>query len=260
MRTLILSDIHLGSRHCNQYLVNEALDREVFDRLILNGDTIHNVNLRKLTKPHWQILDRLRKIGRDKELILIRGNHDHEFDHFPGKADRELDTSSVLPALLEAPMREDYRSTSLLGVARNRIETRKWDNVAAHHADATTFALSEKVDVVTFSYSLTMIPDWYLALENARRLLKPNGWIGVVDFYVARKYPAAGHRSHGWMSRTFWPTWFGHDNVYPSPDHVPYLHQHFMPVHFEEQRARVPFIPFMTTPYYTFIGRNQKCG
>ena len=109
MRTLILSDIHLGSRHCNQHLVNEVLDKEVFDRLVLNGDTIHNVNLRKLTKPHWQILDRLRKLGRDKELILLRGNHDHEFDHYPGRSLEELDTSSVLPALLEVPMREDYR-------------------------------------------------------------------------------------------------------------------------------------------------------
>jgi len=109
MRTLILSDIHLGSRHCNHRLVNEALDKEVFDRLVLNGDTIHNVNLRKLIKPHWEILERFRKLGRDKELILLRGNHDHEFDHFPGKADKALDTSSVLPALLEVPMREDFR-------------------------------------------------------------------------------------------------------------------------------------------------------
>lgn len=109
MRTLILSDIHLGSRHCNHHLVNEVLDKEVFDRLVLNGDTIHNVNLRKLIKPHWQILDRFRKLGRDKELILLRGNHDHEFDHYPGKTPTELDTSSVLPALLDVPMREDYR-------------------------------------------------------------------------------------------------------------------------------------------------------
>ncbi|MEI7686624.1 MAG: UDP-2,3-diacylglucosamine diphosphatase [Planctomycetota bacterium] len=109
MRTLILSDIHLGSRHCNHRLVNELLDKEVFDRLVLNGDTIHNVNLRKLIKPHWELLDRFRKIGRDKELILLRGNHDHEFDHFPGKPDKALDTSSVLPALLATPMREDFR-------------------------------------------------------------------------------------------------------------------------------------------------------
>src|SRR5262249_8680369 len=41
MRTLILSDIHLGSRHCNAELVNEVLDQERYDRLVLNGDTIN---------------------------------------------------------------------------------------------------------------------------------------------------------------------------------------------------------------------------
>jgi UDP-2,3-diacylglucosamine pyrophosphatase LpxH len=109
MRTLILSDIHLGCRHCNHCLVNEVLDTVPFDRLILNGDTIHNVNLRKLITPHWRILDRFRKLGRERELVLLRGNHDHEFDHYPGRQSDGLDTSSVLPALLEVPMRESYR-------------------------------------------------------------------------------------------------------------------------------------------------------
>jgi len=145
-------------------------------------------------------------------------------------------------------------SSSLLDVARERVAAKKWENVAIHHADATTFALPEPADVVTFSYSLTMIPDWYLALENAKRLLKPGGLLGVVDFYVSRKHPANGLRRHGWWTRMFWPTWFANDNVFPTADHVPYLHQHFTPVHFEEQKARIRFFPLLTTPYYLFIG------
>jgi S-adenosylmethionine-diacylgycerolhomoserine-N-methlytransferase len=31
------------------------------------------------------------------------------------------------------------------------------------------------VDVVTFSYALTMIPDWKAAIRNAHRMLKPVG-------------------------------------------------------------------------------------
>jgi S-adenosylmethionine-diacylgycerolhomoserine-N-methlytransferase len=148
-------------------------------------------------------------------------------------------------------------STSLLAIARARIDANQWNNVQVLAADATTVALPELADVVTFSYSLTMIPDWYLALENARRLLKPGGWIGVVDFYVARKYPAAGHTRQSWATRTFWPTWFAHDNVFPNPDHVPYLHQHFTPVQFEEGRGLVPFLPLVKTPYYWFVGRQK---
>ena len=123
MRTLILSDIHLGSRHCNTALLNEVLDRESFDRLILNGDTLNSVNLRKLTGSHWKLLDRFHRLARSCEMILIRGNHDHEGDHIPlhithpdgngaatlnGEIGAGISTFHVLPRLLEMPMREEY--------------------------------------------------------------------------------------------------------------------------------------------------------
>jgi len=109
MRTLILSDIHLGSRHSNVALLRDVLDREPFDRLILNGDTLHNIKLHKLMPQHWLILDRLRQIGKSRELILMRGNHDHELDYLPGKPIDRLTTASILPGLLEVPMREKYQ-------------------------------------------------------------------------------------------------------------------------------------------------------
>jgi UDP-2,3-diacylglucosamine pyrophosphatase LpxH len=110
MRTLILSDLHLGSRHTNVSLINETLDCERFDRLILNGDTINNLNFRKLNTRHWGLLERFRKIGKERDLVLIRGNHDHDWDHRPGTPlNGTLGTGHVLPALLEVPMREDYR-------------------------------------------------------------------------------------------------------------------------------------------------------
>ena len=42
-------------------------------------------------------------------------------------------------------------------------------------------------DVVRESYSLTMIPDWFAALDQAYAMLKPGGTIGIVDFFVARE-------------------------------------------------------------------------
>jgi len=149
-------------------------------------------------------------------------------------------------------------SHSLLEVAKKRIATRGWSNVETIEADATTFQpAGGQVDVVTFSYSLTMIPDWFGAIENALAMLKPGGTIGVVDFYVSRKFPAGNLKKHRWLTRTFWPTWFGFDNVFPSPDHVPFLHRHFEPLLFEEHRSKVPYIPFLRTPYYVFVGRKR---
>ena len=93
-------------------------------------------------------------------------------------------------------------SPSLLQIAQKRVEQHGWNHVHLHQADVTTFQLPAPADVITFSYSLTMIPDWFAALENAARLLKPGGTLGVVDFFIARKFPAEGFRRHGWWTRT----------------------------------------------------------
>lgn len=149
-------------------------------------------------------------------------------------------------------------SPSLLRIAAERIQRQGWSSARTHVEDVTTFALPESADVVTFSYSLTMIPDWFAAIENAMRLLKPGGILGVVDFYVARKHPPAGFAKHSWWTRSFWPLWFGNDNVHPNPDHIPYLHRHFEPAYFAERRGRVPWLPFVTAPYYVFVGRKPS--
>jgi S-adenosylmethionine-diacylgycerolhomoserine-N-methlytransferase len=146
---------------------------------------------------------------------------------------------------------------SLLEVCSRRVRDRGWTHIEAIEADATLFRSAiGAADIVTFSYSLTMIPDWFAALENAKLLLKPGGQIGVVDFYVSRKFPRDGLARHGWFTRQFWPMWFASDNVFPSPDHVPFLHRHFEPVHFSEHRSKVPYLPFVRTPYYIFVGRK----
>jgi UDP-2,3-diacylglucosamine pyrophosphatase LpxH len=110
MRTLILSDLHLGSKNCHVEHVLHVFDRQRCDRLILNGDTLHSLNLRKLTPEHWAVVNRLRQIGRDRDLVLLRGNHD--YDQEPGPLPRLADdfaAQHVLPSLLGVPMIEDYQ-------------------------------------------------------------------------------------------------------------------------------------------------------
>jgi len=146
----------------------------------------------------------------------------------------------------------------LLNVADERARRNGWQNVSVIHADATTFAPDEgQADIVTFSYSLTMIPEWYAAIENARQMLRPGGIIGVADFYVSQKHPAPGLVTHPWATRKGWPAWFDNDNVYLSPDHLPWLRRHFDQVDLHEYRAPVPFIPLLRVPYYRFLGRKD---
>ena len=150
-------------------------------------------------------------------------------------------------------------SPSLLGIAKQRFEDRGWSNVETVEFDATKFCPEEGyADVVTFSYSLTMIPNWFAAIENAKRILKPGGVIGVVDFYVSRKYPDQELRKHGWFSRTLWPNWFATDNVFPSADHLPFLRHHFEQVSLSENKSKVPYTLLLKTPYYVFVGKKRE--
>ena len=152
-------------------------------------------------------------------------------------------------------------ASSLLEVAKKRAADKGWTKVETIEADATVWQPPEgSADVVTFSYSITMIPDWFGALENALRMLKPGGILGIVDFYVPRKFPSEGHRKQGGMGRAFWPIWFSRDNVFLSPDHVPWLHSHLDVEYFEEFKAKIPYMPLVRAPYYIFVGRKRAAG
>jgi S-adenosylmethionine-diacylgycerolhomoserine-N-methlytransferase len=146
---------------------------------------------------------------------------------------------------------------SLLQVAAERVQKHGWTNVSTVLADVTTYQPDDApVDGVTFSYSLTMIPNWFQAIDRAHQLLKPGGVIGVVDFYVSRKWPAPGMKRHRWWQRVFWPAWFASDNVFLSSEHVPYLQSRFQTVRLDERLGKVPYMPGLKAPYYLFLGRK----
>jgi S-adenosylmethionine-diacylgycerolhomoserine-N-methlytransferase len=155
---------------------------------------------------------------------------------------------------------------ALLDQARRRCA--QWPDVAvAVEADATTYRpqaganrapsqVRGHVDCVIFSYSLTMIPDWRRAINNALRILRPGGLIGVVDFRVSRRDPPPGYSRHGALTRRFWPRWFGHDGVHLDAEHLHTLAARTEPVVCEERMAAVPYLPGLRAPYYLYIGRK----
>jgi UDP-2,3-diacylglucosamine pyrophosphatase LpxH len=85
VRTLIISDLHLGNRHARDVLrlgaPRERLLRAVdgVDRLVLLGDTVELMtrNPRHSMAVAEPVLRDLgRRLGRDREVIVIAGNHD----------------------------------------------------------------------------------------------------------------------------------------------------------------------------------------
>lgn len=79
MRTLIISDLHIGSKGCKTDEILELLKDESFERYILVGDIIDGWLFKKYKKfsyQHARVIRRLLKLSKDKEIIWISGNHD----------------------------------------------------------------------------------------------------------------------------------------------------------------------------------------
>ena len=116
-------------------------------------------------------------------------------------------------------------SPSLLDVARKRFARLGWD-VQIVCQDARTFQLPDYegnrgADLVTMSYSLSMIPDYYSVVDSIPSLISASAVVGVVDFYVqsivdlnGRNYTGGSFNRHvNWLGRVFWRAWFDIDRV-----------------------------------------------
>lgn len=87
VRTIILSDVHLGTAECKVREVNHFLRHTRCEKLILNGDIIDAWQLKRggqWNKSHTRfiriILKKLEKRGT--EVVYLRGNHDDVLSSF----------------------------------------------------------------------------------------------------------------------------------------------------------------------------------
>lgn len=79
MKTLIISDLHIGSKGCKTEEILELLKDESYDRYILVGDIIDGWLFKKYKKfsyQHTRVIRRLLKLSKNKDIIWISGNHD----------------------------------------------------------------------------------------------------------------------------------------------------------------------------------------
>ncbi len=87
VRTVILSDVHLGTRDCKIKEVNHFLRHVRCQKLILNGDIIDGWQLQRSgnwTKAHTRFVRIVLKMleKRNTEVIYLRGNHDDILSSF----------------------------------------------------------------------------------------------------------------------------------------------------------------------------------
>lgn len=87
-RTIWISDVHLGTRGCNDQLLIDFLDHSDSDTLYLVGDIIDGWRLKKRfywPERHNAIVRRvMKRAKRGTRVVYIPGNHDEMFRQFAG--------------------------------------------------------------------------------------------------------------------------------------------------------------------------------
>lgn len=74
--TLIISDLHIGSKLSRSRDVLAFLSKTFFKRLILLGDVFADLDLRRLGADDLILLSYLVGLTREKEIVFVEGNHD----------------------------------------------------------------------------------------------------------------------------------------------------------------------------------------
>ena len=86
-------------------------------------------------------------------------------------------------------------SAKMLENADAKFDSARIENVALANELAenfyyvNTFEMRERFDKIFFSYSITMIPAWRDAINNALNNLRPGGELWIVDFYDQKDLP-----------------------------------------------------------------------
>ncbi|KAG0241664.1 hypothetical protein B0O80DRAFT_449974 [Mortierella sp. GBAus27b] len=159
---------------------------------------------------------------------------------------------------------------SLCRVARERFQKIGWTNVVVLCEDAlcTTFpGMDEtkgKIDMVTMSYSLSMMDNYYAVIDHVHNLLdSKTGILGVADFYTSSN--VAKSSSYGiedyqcnWWTRNFWQIWFSFDHVHLHTSRRDYLEHRFNVKKVINGRNHfvLPFV--VQIPYYIWVGQRKR--
>ncbi|KAF9906775.1 hypothetical protein EC991_000286 [Linnemannia zychae] len=159
---------------------------------------------------------------------------------------------------------------SLCRVARERFQTLGWSNVVVLCEDALNGSFpgidnpDGKFDVITMSYSLSMMDSYYSVVDRIQELLEPkHGILGVTDFYASNnivKTDAHGVEDYqcNWFTRTFWTIWFSFDHVYLHASRREYLEHKFEVKKVINSRNHM-IIPYLVQiPYYVWVGQRKR--
>lgn len=83
----------------------------------------------------------------------------------------------------------------LSGPMLSQARRRRAANVVLVRADASRLPLGCRFDAVLMAYSLSMIPKWRAAIEQAYALLQPGGTLVILDFAASEQNGGLFHKA-----------------------------------------------------------------
>lgn len=91
MKTLLISDLHIGFKYTRAQDILRVLSEEKYDRLILVGDIFDISNM--MAAPYWDqhhtaALKKILKVAKKKETHFVIGNHDYPFVYLMEDTDK----------------------------------------------------------------------------------------------------------------------------------------------------------------------------
>lgn len=152
-KTIIVSDIHLGTKDSQAKEFIKFLDEHPTEQLILNGDIIDGWALQrgsKWKKQHTKVILKLLELSKKTDIVWIRGNHD------------EFLTDFFMIKMSNITLCEDY----MIGIKRKKYLIFHGDILDVF---SSTWKWIAKIGSVGYDIALTL-NTWYNKYRSWRGL------------------------------------------------------------------------------------------
>lgn len=218
-----------------------------------NGDTIKSHFLE-----YADVYDKLREnllFGRREFYSNIELKHGGIWIEFGGGTGYTLELLGKNIRKLDKVYIVDL-SEELLSVARARGERLGWKNVEYICTNLFDFNLPEgkKADYISFSYSLSMIPNWEKALDFSFNILDSKGEFLLIDFYLySQKLMDPQVQKQSYLKKVILKKYFSLGDVNLNEDVLPTLLVKLKPLQTGTDSKR-PIFALIKSPYFFYRG------
>ncbi len=145
----------------------------------------------------------------------------------------------------------------MLEQARSRAKRLAPESASVTLSNICDFGTGDMADLVTFSYSLSMIEDWEASLEKALQLLRPGGCLAILDFLPPfRMRSVTNVRSR--LFQQAWMDWMKWRRLIYAHDPEAFLRSRLEAFKVTEETRRFPWTPGFRLAYMVLSGSKPK--